>query len=185
MKSRIKILGLFFIIFISCNKNNGEHTFLMPVQKVMFVVDKTSDAYKLFVDKEGKLKENVYIKVGDYKTRINQIIEKKSDRKKELFEMYFGFLSQIEGENHSYIGLSTEGIASGEGSPSWNILKHVLHKVGEPFTIIIDDKEEFKITVLEKPVSKERGKKVMVNNVIVNGNKTKFLYSNYPIIYLN
>ncbi len=177
------LIFLFFIIFISCNKNNGEHTFLMPIQKVMFVVDKTSEAYKLFIDKEGKLKENVYIKVGDYKTPINQIIEKNSNQ--EEFRIYFSYLSKIEGENHSYIGLSTKGRSTGD-DPGWYILHHVLSKIGKPFTIIIDDKEEFKVTVTEKPVSKEQGKEVVVNNnVIVNGNKTKFLYSNYPIIYLN
>ncbi len=180
---------IFLTILSSCGKEEYEDNSRIRderapriIEKVLFVVDKTSDEYKLFVDENGNLKDSVYIDLGDYKAPIKEVIGKESTAEKYYGE-YLSNLVKIEGKNHSYIGLTTEGRSTGD-APGWPVLHHILHKVGKPFTIVIDGSKKFDILITNKVIS-ARDKMVVNNNVMVNGKKTKFLSSYCPILFLN
>ncbi len=180
---------IFLTILSSCGKEEYEDNSRILnakaprlVEKVLFVVDKTSDEYKFFVDENGKLKDSVYIDLGDYKAPIKEVLEKESTAE-GYYGVYLSNLVKTEGKNHSYIGFTTEGRSTGD-APGAHVLFHILEDVGAPFTIVIDGSKKFDILITNKFIS-EQDKMVVNNNVMVNGKKTKFLYSYCPILFLN
>lgn len=185
MKNILKISVLLLFAFISCkSEENDNESFAIerPIKKVMFAVDKSSDEYKLFIDKNGKIKKDIRVVIGNRQILIDEIIDKNPNQESEFWN-YFQELSKVEQENHHFMGLSTKGESSGS-NPGWYLLNHVLYEIDKPFYITIGGENKFKIIVVKKPITHK--KKMIVNtNVMVNGEKTKFLYSIYPILYLN
>ncbi len=147
---------LIFIIFVSCNDTPSPSPSPSPspppeiLEEIMFIVDTSSDAHKLFLDKEGKIKKNICVIMGERKVFLNEIKENMTLRKVE--------------ENVSFLGLTTKDRGIG-----FQILKYVIDEIGKPFYITIDDKKKFEIIVTDEKIKREGA------NITVNGKETKFI----------
>ncbi len=163
---------LVFIVFISCNNNdeNKRSYFEEPIRKIVFVIDKSSDSYKNFLDEKGKVKKNIGIIVGKYKFILDEIIENMT-------------LPKVE-ENVSFLGLTTKGSSTG-GAPGFKILKYVCDEIGKPFYITIDNEKKFEIIVAKTPKSAGYGEMRVNTDITVNGKETKFIFNSFqPYIIL-
>ncbi len=171
MKNIVRFLV--FIVFISCNNNDDSdkniNAFKEPIRKIIFTVDEFSDTYKLFLDKEGKIKKNIGIIVGKHKFLLDEIKENMT-------------LSKVE-KNTSFLCLTTKGTSTGE-APGFQILTYALYENGEPFYITIDNKKKFEIIVTKEP--KKGLEEVLVStDITVNGKETKFIFDGFqPYIIL-
>lgn len=179
MKNIYLILMLFIIV--SCvnddDENKGSCEPDQPIDKIIFAIDKSSDEYQLFLDKEEKMKKNIGIIVGENKFLFDEIIE-------EVPTVYFKTLSDIE-ENTIFLGLTTKGTSVGN-TPGWYILDYALEEIGKPFYITIDDDKKFELIITKKPIGTKKYGEVIVNtDITVNGKETKFLFARFqPIIVL-
>ncbi len=175
---------LVFIIFISCD-NNGHNDYddnnsfenIEPITTMAFAVDKSSDVYKLFLDKKGKIKKNIGIIVGKRKFIFDKILEIKSNQRVD-YNSYFYVLSKFEGKNRSFIVFY-----STEGNEHSDILSYVIEETGNPFYITVDKEKKFEIIVPKRPTGYANGD-VKENAVTVNGKESKLLISDHAIIIL-
>ncbi len=180
MKNIIKMITVVFVIMTlySCNENNdiNENNSKAPdsrIRTAVFAIDTSSDAYKLFLDKDGKIKNNISVLVGEHKFLLDKIMEIKSNQSVD-----FKVLSKFEGKNRSFTRFY-----STKGNEHSAILNYVVEETRNPFYITIDEEKKFEIIVPKRPTVYANGD-VKENAVTVNGKESKLLISDKAIIIL-